>query len=416
MQFETQKAKLENQLEFERSKAKSTEERIHKMESIMVSDRESIAQLEQERTAREAEKATLANEIEEASEQLDSVKQLMEEKGTAVSKVKKQIQKLQKEVEGSSKSMAAKESEIEKLSADKFSIFRKCKLEEIKLPFLEGSLDDLSLDQLEIGGADSMEIDSQTLSFSARVQGFQVDFSNLKPAHKQNGSDEMEVEFQETLRNLTTEIERMAPNMRAVDRLDEVEHKLKETAREFDAARREAKSAKDAFMKIKQERYDRFYRAYTHIAEKIDPIYKELTKSKTFPMGGTAYLSLEDSEEPYNDGVKYHAMPPMKRFRDMELLSGGEKTVAALALLFAIHSYQPAPFFVLDEVDAALDNANVAKVANYIRRVASNSFQFIVISLKHTFYERAEALVGVYRDQGINSSKVLTLNLERFLD
>ena len=52
-------------------------------------------------------------------------------------------------------------------------------------------------------------------------------------------------------------------------------------------------------------------------------------------------------------------MPPLKRFRDMDQLSGGERTVAALALLFAIHSFQPAPFFVLDEVDAALDNANV---------------------------------------------------------
>jgi structural maintenance of chromosome 1 len=54
-------------------------------------------------------------------------------------------------------------------------------------------------------------------------------------------------------------------------------------------------------------------------------------------MGGVAYLTLENDEEPYLGGVKYHAMPPMKRFRDMEQLSGGEKTVAALALLFAIH-------------------------------------------------------------------------------
>jgi structural maintenance of chromosome 1 len=60
-------------------------------------------------------------------------------------------------------------------------------------------------------------------------------------------------------------------------------------------------------------------------------------------------------------------MPPSKRFREMEQLSGGEKTVAALALLFAIHSFRPSPFFVLDEVDAALDSKNVGKVAAYIR-------------------------------------------------
>ena len=84
-------------------------------------------------------------------------------------------------------------------------------------------------------------------------------------------------------------------------------------------------------------RYNLFMDAYNHISEKIDQVYKDLTKSANHPLGGTAYLSLEDNEEPYLEGIRYHAMPPMKRFRDMEQLSGGEKTMAALALLFAIH-------------------------------------------------------------------------------
>lgn len=104
----------------------------------------------------------------------------------------------------------------------------------------------------------------------------------------------------------------------------------------------------------------------------------------------------------------------MKRFREMELLSGGEKTLAALALLFAIHSYRPAPFFILDEVDAALDNTNVSKIARYIRKHANDDFQFIVISLKNTFYEMAQSLVGVYKDNQDFSSKVLTLDLSKF--
>lgn len=120
---------------------------------------------------------------------------------------------------------------------------------------------------------------------------------------------------------------------------------------------------------------------------------------------------MEDGDEPYLDGIKYHAMPPLKRFRDMEHLSGGEKTMAALALLFAVHSYQPSPFFVLDEVDAALDNANVAKIATYIRDHAGPGMQFIVISLKTGLFQGSEALVGIYRDQGANSSKALTLDV-----
>lgn len=123
------------------------------------------------------------------------------------------------------------------------------------------------------------------------------------------------------------------------------------------------------------------------------------------------YLDMEDGDEPYLDGIKYHAMPPLKRFRDMEHLSGGEKTMAALALLFAVHSYQPSPFFVLDEVDAALDNANVAKIANYIGEHARPGMQFIVISLKTGLFQNSEGLVGIYRDQGANSSKSLTLDV-----
>lgn len=99
----------------------------------------------------------------------------------------------------------------------------------------------------------------------------------------------------------------------------------------------------------------------------------------------------------------------------MEHLSGGEKTMAALALLFAIHSYQPSPFFVLDEVDAALDNTNVARIANYIHDHAAPGMQFIVISLKTGLFQNSEALVGIFRDQMENSSKSLTLDVSSAL-
>lgn len=113
--------------------------------------------------------------------------------------------------------------------------------------------------------------------------------------------------------------------------------------------------------------------------------------------------------------------------------------MAAMALLFAIHSYQPSPFFVLDEVDAALDNTNVQRLGDYIRRRSALSAQingspaktspkksskslpdvatqFIVISLKSVFYERAQGLVGVHRDNMYGGTKTLTLDLERYAE
>ena len=84
--------------------------------------------------------------------------------------------------------------------------------------------------------------------------------------------------------------------------------------------------------------------------KKIDETYKEISRNP----GAQAYLSVENSDEPYLDGVSYNCVAPGKRFRPMDNLSGGEKTIAALALIFAVHAFRPSPFFVLDEVDAAL--------------------------------------------------------------
>lgn len=94
------------------------------------------------------------------------------------------------------------------------------------------------------------------------------------------------------------------------------------------------------------------------------------------------------------------------------------QTLSALALLFAIHNYQPSPFFVLDEIDAALDAANVSRVAKYIRERtrpdAAGHFQSIVISLKDLFFHNADALIGVCRNAQLGCSATLTFDLNRY--
>ena len=199
--------------------------------------------------------------------------------------------------------------------------------------------------------------------------------------------------------------------MKAGEKLKESKAKLSRIEDDFAAARKRAAEAKTAFEKVKEKRLELFMKAYDHIHENISPVYQELTRSTQFPLGGTAYLDLEDSSEPYLAGIKYHAMPPLKRFRDMEHLSGGERTIAALALIFAIHSYQPSPFFVLDEVDAALDNVNVARVAKYVTTHAGPGTQFIVISHKAGLFQESETLVGIMRDQAKMTSKAISLDV-----
>merc|ERR1719240_309068 len=114
---------------------------------------------------------------------------------------------------------------------------------------------------------------------------------------------------------------------------------------------------------------------FTKVAGEISSIYRRLTSFTAGLQadGGSAFLDLEDTEEPYNGGIKFTAMPPAKRFRDMQLLSGGEKTLAALALLFAVHAFQRPPFLILDEVDAALDQYNLHSVQRFLAKAPFQS-------------------------------------------
>ncbi|KAG6852767.1 hypothetical protein C0991_009264 [Blastosporella zonata] len=416
LQFEAQIARLGHQVAFETDGLKSAFDRLESLKTVLTTEEANLAKWEGQKDALQEEIVAFENIIQDLRDQLVEIQENLEEKNRGVEAVKKTTLKAGKGLDLALKEIATWNDEIEKLALERSAIYRKCRLEEIELPMLQGNLKDVPMEEnLREEVAMDVDEDEDGTQKLKKVQdhGIEVDFEGLDDDTRESGTAD---NFDKEVAKLNAEIERMAPNLKAIERLDDVEAKLADTEREADKARKDSKQARDEFQDVKRRRCELFNKAYNHISDRIDQVYKDLTKGKASPMGGVAYLSLEDSEEPYAGGIKYHAMPPMKRFRDMEQLSGGEKTVAALALLFAIHSYQPAPFFVLDEVDAALDNTNVAKIANYIRAQASDTFQFIVISLKGSLYERGNSLVGIYRDQDVNSSRTLTLDLTQYDD
>ncbi|KAI9511038.1 RecF/RecN/SMC [Russula earlei] len=417
LRFETQIARLTHLCLFEEEQLKKLQERLNVLVETAVREEENVKRSEKTKIETQEELERMQEGIKELETEMSRIKATLDEKTKEVEEAKRAAAKAAKALEQVEKEISSRNDEIERLGLERSSLYRKCRLEEIKLPLVHGNLKNVPMEE-NLRDEMAMDVDGEeeeahSTQRPKRVpdHGIEVDFETLDASERENFSGEVLGELDASIAKLNAEIERMTPNMKAMDRLDDVETKLAETEKEAEKSRKDSKSARDAFNDIKQRRTELFNKAYNHISERIDQVYKDLTKGKAAPMGGVAYLSLEDNEEPYAGGIKYHAMPPMKRFRDMEQLSGGEKTVAALALLFAIHSYQPSPFFVLDEVDAALDNTNVAKVANYIRARASESFQFIIISLKGSLYERGNSLVGIYRDQDMNSSRTLTLDV-----
>ncbi|OCL02924.1 cohesin complex subunit [Glonium stellatum] len=420
LEFTKQRSRLENQLSFETNRLQATNDRIKALEEQSKRDEDLIASLRAEKEDMQNSLDVLSAELETFKEALTTQQEKAAQKSDVVAEHRRELAKRNKSVEGVLRAVAALEAEIQRNAAGRYALLRKCKIDEIKIPLEQGSkpLSSLPLDNMLQEDQDAMDVDEDpdaTLQV-AEVQdyGIEVDFDELDEELKNDPTPQREATLLEIISNLNSALDKMSPNMRAIERLETVLTRLKSTEKEFDAARRAAKRAKDAFEDAKLQRLTLFQKAFSHIAEQIGTTYRELTRSSQFPMGGQAYLDTEDSAEPYLSGLKYHAMPPLKRFRDMEHLSGGEKTIAALALLFAIHSFQPSPFFVLDEVDAALDNVNVSRVAKYVKEHAGPGMQFIVISLKSGLFQESEGLVGVMRDQSRMSSRVVSLDLRKY--
>ena len=127
--------------------------------------------------------------------------------------------------------------------------------------------------------------------------------------------------------------------------------------------------------------------------------------------GGEASLMLEDESDVLSSGIGIRVAPPGKVIKNLEALSGGEQTLVAISIYFAILAVNPAPFCILDEIEAALDDANVVRFAQYLRRV-SDKTQFIVITHRRGTMEAANVLYGVtMQEDGV--SKLLKLDLEQ---
>ena len=128
--------------------------------------------------------------------------------------------------------------------------------------------------------------------------------------------------------------------------------------------------------------------------------------------GGNAELKLMDPSDPLNCGIEINAQPPGKKLQLLTLLSGGEKTLTAIAILFATLKLKPTPFCILDEIEAALDDANIGYFADYLVEYSKET-QFIVVTHRKGTMERADSLYGVaMEEQGV--SRMVSVSLQNW--
>lgn len=193
-------------------------------------------------------------------------------------------------------------------------------------------------------------------------------------------------------------------NVNAIEEFEETTKRYDFLMTQKDDVEKAEQSLVELIEKLTEQMYEIFREQFTIIAANFSEVFKELFG------GGTAFLQLTDEENILESGIEIIAKPPGKKLQNMTLLSGGERTLTAIALLFGILKLKPSPFCVLDEIEAALDDANVLRFAQYLNSLSEGT-QFIVITHRKGTMERADTLYGVtMQERGV--SKVLSIKLE----
>ncbi|KAJ3663668.1 hypothetical protein Zmor_007900 [Zophobas morio] len=410
LEFQKQINRITSNLEFEKSR--DTQNNVSRWERTVNDEEERLETCRKQEAKQREEIDKDLQQVEQLKAQRLNKKQEVDGMEEELGKARREVGSIAKDVQAAQKAVVSLETKIEGKKSERHAILMQCKMDDIAIPMIVGNMEDIVASDPSQSSSGDTSSTVQQYEKEARIKiDYNVLSDNLKDLEEKDEIKKMADKLLNSIKSLQDTLTKIqAPNMRAIQKLELAQGKLQSTNEEFENLRKQNKKAKAAFERIKQQRYERFTRCFDHVSNEIDNIYKALAQNQS----AQAFLGAENPEEPYLDGINYNCVAPGKRFQPMSNLSGGEKTVAALALLFAIHSYQPAPFFVLDEVDAALDNTNIGKVAKYIRE-KTESLQTIVISLKEEFYSHADSLIGICpQPADCLVSQVLTVDLTKY--
>ncbi|CAG9122120.1 unnamed protein product [Plutella xylostella] len=346
--------------------SKKSKDKIDQMEADLRETEKNIENYSNQKKQLTLETSQLQKELEEVEEQIS-------EGSGEFSDLKKEIAKLQ------SKENKVKAERLEANNAvgKMEKSIQDCRT---KTPMWEKELQSLKLEDPGIDGIPGVE----------------------RPAPLETHTPEEleDIAVEELRGRLTAQKGRLAenkPNLQAIQDYKAKEELYLKRAAELDDITTKRNEMRTLFDQLKKKRSTDFLCGFNTITAKLKEMYQMIT------LGGDAELELVDSLDPFTEGIIFSVRPPNKSWKNISNLSGGEKTLSSLALVFALHYYKPTPLYVMDEIDAALDFKNVSIVANYIKERTKNA-QFIIISLRYNMFEVSNRLVGIYKTEDCTKS------------
>lgn len=327
---------------------------------------------------------TTDRNIQKAEERIENAKTDITEAENSMRKMAEEREQFLKDGEDLNKRIEDLTKELQVASSDSSSI--KKEIEKIEKAEAEGKIKRLELD-------DAVKTLEKALKDqAAKIPGWEKKIKALKlheipneempdPPFKTFTDEELQQRSVHDTQYAITQMEEKLgenkPNLGAIDEYNKKRAVYMERIKVLEDVTVKRNEMREAFDSVKKKRFMEFTDGFGIISRKLKEMYQMIT------LGGDAELELVDSMDPFTEGIVFSVRPPKKSWKVISNLSGGEKTLSSLALVFALHYYKPSPLYFMDEIDAALDFKNVSIVANYINVSSFSMLPLAELILSH---------------------------------
>ena len=410
----------EDKIEELKDNIKDLNAEIADLKAALKIKEENLEELEPQLKELELDGARISEKRNNAREKLNDKKRNLELKIEEIDKREKEIEEISRDLEKIAErrvKLEEKKKELEaegkklkqrkeELSSEVKSLEKEVEIKEKEAKELQQQLNKIKDDfhQLDLKYT---KLDDKLTN----IKSILLDDYNLKPAEIDESSlieikDEDEDQVELKIKDLKKEMDKLHPvNEAAMEEFAELKERLDYLHEQQDDLKHARNSIELVISDIEESMEKMFAETFYQVKEEFSKVFKALFQ------GGKAELELTDPEELLTTGVEIHAQPPGKSLKSLSLLSGGERALTAIALIFAFIQVKPSPFYVLDEIDAPLDDVNIVRFASFIKKYAKVA-QFIIITHRRYMMTEVDSLYGVTMEKS-GVSRLVSLKLDQ---
>ncbi len=390
-------------LEMQKADLRRSLKRDAGKEGVSIFDTLSSLRQERDLLSREVHEIELvAKEKEERlkylSEKIDEISARLERLGEQRDEINLQLTSLSREI----KDLEAKMVEAEKRSAEVRERLDKLNTERSALEEEQKRI----LNDIGSKSAERDAIYRERLQLESKLDGIlnnvvELD-ADLREYEGVEPLPDLPEDPEARVSEILDEMRALEPvNMKAIEDYEEMRAKIQDVEERISKLREEKKAILELMEEIERKKEKAFMDTFLAIRKRFKEVYRELES-------GSADLRLTDEHDIFNSGLIIEAQPKGKALKNIDAMSGGEKSMVAIAFILAIALFRPAAFYILDEPDQALDKHNAEKVAKYIKRL-SKTTQFIVVSHRDAMLKEADQIIGVFMKEDGSSAVEIRL-------